>query len=333
MPCPALSLAPGVSSATFSDKVITLGLTDTMLDSDRPRVAYNSTQGSIVDADLIPLAGFERAVANDLDTTNPAVRSAVVRGSGEIVVSFSERVTGTTGSGDWTLSGSPAGLAVNTTTLQHGSSSVRLGLSGDIPDDKPELTLAYGGSGIKDLAGSGFENRVGNLLKPDSGIPVRYPSFSGKSLESPVPILDIRSVMASYPQYVPKEIRDAAASGGSGKHDPDSPIPPMTAGGTFGFPLEINGYGYLLGGAKNTLEPQTILAGHNVTISFTVYDRVPIVHFTLYMNLHGPDDQYSDSDTHVRYDAGTIQIVDPRGLIGVSRSHDPDRRGQAGDHV
>ena len=98
------------------------------------------------------------------------------------------------------------------------------------------------------------------------------------------------------------------------------------------FPLEINEYGYLLGGARNTLEPQAVLAGHNATIAFAVYDRVPITHFTLYMNLRdGENDQYS-GQRHPRQvrcrqrpDSGSAR---PHGIC---RSHDPGRRrGPAG---
>ena len=295
---------PDVISATPDGKVITLGLDGNMLDSDRPRVAYDSAQGGITDADGIPLADFERAVTNDLDTTPPAVRSAVARGTDGISVSFSEKITGSTDAADWTLSGAP-GITINTATLQgSSSSSVRLGLSGDIPDGKPELTLRYAGSGITDPAG--------NPLAEISDIPVRHPSDS-RTRTSSVPVLDIHSVMESpYAQHVPKEILDAV---GSSTHDPDAPIPPVAAGDPLEYPISINGHGYLLGGARNTLEPQTVRAGEETTITFTVYDSSPITHFTMYMNLHGSDDQYSDSDTYVRYDAGSVLTADPHGLI------------------
>ena len=197
-----------------------------MLDSDRPRVAYDSAQGGITDADGIPLADFERAVTNDLDTTPPAVRSAVARGTDGISVSFSEKITGSTDAADWTLSGAP-GITINTATLHQGSSSsVRLGLSGDIPDGKPELTLGYAGSGITDPAG--------NPLAEISDIPVRHPSDS-RTRTSSVPVLDIHSVMESpYAQHVPKEILDAV---GSSTHDPDAPIPPVAAGDPLEYPI------------------------------------------------------------------------------------------------
>ena len=46
-----------------------------------------------------------------------------------------------------------------------------------------------------------------------------------------------------------------------------------------------------------------------------MYDRADIAHFTLYMNLHGQDTEYRDSDTYVTYDMGNIRIVDPHDLI------------------
>ena len=206
-----------------------------------------------------------------VDLTDPTISSARVSGSDGIVASFSEQVAGTD-AGTWTLVGEGINeaLTINSST----GNSVTLSLSNSvILDDKPALDLRYVGSGIKDIAG--------NPLASNSERSVSYPS-SGKSQESSVPVLDIHSVIASYAQSVPKEIQDAAT-----QHDPDSPIPPMTISGTFGFPLEINGYGYLLGGARNTLEPQAVRAGENVTISFTVYDSAPIAHFTLYMR-HNP---------------------------------------------
>ena len=48
---------------------------------------------------------------------------------------------------------------------------------------------------------------------------------------------------------------------------------------------------------------------------FAVHDHADIAHFTLYMNLHGQDTDYRDSDTYVTYDMGSIRIVDPHDLI------------------
>ena len=98
-------------------------------------------------------------------------------------------------------------------------------------------------------------------------------------------------------------------------HDPFAPIAPMNAGNPFGFAMAINDMHYLLGGILNTLEPQTLLTGVDNTISFAVYDRADIAHFTLYMNLHGQDSDYQDSDTYITYDMGNIRIVDPHDLI------------------
>ena len=98
-------------------------------------------------------------------------------------------------------------------------------------------------------------------------------------------------------------------------HDPFAPIAPMNTDDPFHFAMAINGMHYLLGGTLNTLEPQTLLTGIDNTISFAVYDRADIAHFTLYMNLHGQDTDYQDSDTYITYDMGNIRIVDPHDLI------------------
>ncbi len=291
-----------VGAITPSSNAASYDVTVNNLSEGRQTVSIPTRTVTTLEGDTFRAASASVTV----DLTDPAVSSARVSGNDGIVVSFSERVTGSTGAADWSVSIVGDGDGGNSITVDDapdpsGSSSITLGLSGDIPDGKPALTLEYTGSGIRDLAG--------NSLGTVDNITVSHPS-SSKSRQSSVPVLDIHSAIASYLQSIPQEIRDTATS-----HDPDAPIPPMPADDSLDFPLEINGYGYLLGGIKNTLEPQTIHPGHNVTISFTVYDRVQIVHFTLYMNLHGENDQYSDSDTYVRYDAGTIQIVDPHGLI------------------
>ena len=285
-----------VGAITPSSNAASYDVTVNDLSEGRQTVSIPANTVKTTEGDTFRAASASVTV----DLTDPAVSSARVSGTDGITAYFSESVMGTTDRGDWTLSGDTDGITVDSATNPSGR-SVTLGLSGDIPNGKPELTLEYTGDDIEDLAG--------NPLAPDS-ISVSYPS-SGKSRQSSVPVMDIHSVIALHVQSVPKEIQDAAAT----PHDPDAPIPPILADGTFDFPLEINGYGYLLGGIKNTLEPQTIHVGDEATVAFAVYDRVPIVHFTLYMNLHGADDQYSDSDTHVRYDAGNVQVVDPHGLI------------------
>ena len=35
----------------------------------------------------------------------------------------------------------------------------------------------------------------------------------------------------------------------------------------------------------------------------------------LYLNLHGPDDEYYDSDTYITYNRGSVTVTDPHDLI------------------
>ena len=89
----------------------------------------------------------------------------------------------------------------------------------------------------------------------------------------------------------------------------------MDADSTLDFPMSINGYGYLLTGTGNTLESQTVHVGYATRISFAVYGNMTIADFTVYLNLHGPDDLYSNSDTYVTYNRGSVTVTDPHDLI------------------
>ena len=128
--------------------------------------------GAVSDAGGDSNAASNRAVAT-VDKTDPQITSARASGSDTITVSFSERVQGSTAASDWSLGGAP-GVAVDSATGLPGG-SVTLGLSEDLPEDRPELTLDYTGTGILDLAG--------NPLGVAADIAVSYPS-SGRSPES-----------------------------------------------------------------------------------------------------------------------------------------------------
>ena len=247
-----------------------------------------------------------------VDKTDPRITSARASGSDTITVSFSEGVQGTTGASDWSLDGAP-GVTVDSATGLPGG-SVTLGLSGDLPEDRPELTLAYSGSGIQDLAG--------NPMDAVTDIAVRYPS-SGRSQESSAPpVIDIGSVIKSYPQSVPEWVSQAA-----GARDPGTPIPSISVNGTFAFPLEINSSGYLLDGPASTLVPHVVAAGQPVTIKVTVHDPTPIAYFAAYLNLQGNDVSHLDSDAQIIWDYGQTYVIDQSGLmrdITVTMSEDPD---------
>ena len=234
-----------------------------------------------------------------VDKTDPQVTSARASGSDTITVSFSEGVQGTTVASDWSLDGAP-GVAVDSATGLSGG-SVSLGLSEDLPEDKPELTLGYTGTGIEDLAG--------NLLGTAT-IAVSYPSSDRSRGQSAPPVFDIGSVIKSYPQSVPEWVSQAV-----GARDPGTTIPPISVNGTFAFPLEINSMGYLLDGPVNTLVPHAIPAGQPVTIMVTVYDPTPIAYFAMYLNLQGDQISHLQSDTQVIWDSGEVRVTDPNGLM------------------
>ena len=293
----SISPGPSISNITLSGRIITLGLSANMSDSDSPRLAYNSTEGGITDLDVPPkpLASFDRAVRNTLDTTAPVVRSVTIDNSGTVYVRLSESVQqGSAGPDDFRTNNT----SIEVSTVAVSGSTVTLELSPEIPDGTA-LALNYtGGEGkIADNAG----NLLGSFDEP-----INKQSRKRVTVKS-TPAVDLASMKSL--GYLD------SFNGAATPHDPFAPITPMNAGDTSGFAIAINDMHYLLGGSLNTLEPQTLLTGANNTISFAVHDRADIAHFTLYMNLHGQDTDYKDSDTYVTYDMGNIRIVDPHDLI------------------
>ena len=286
---------PSISSITLPGNTITLTLSAGMLDSDSPRLVYDSETGGITDRSGQSLASFDRAVRNTLDTTAPAVRSVTIDNSGTVYVRLSELVQpGSAGPGDFAVNNTP----IRVLAVAVSGSTVTLKLDSGIPDDVA-LTLNYtGGEGkIADNAG----NLLGSFDEP-----INKQSRKRVTVKS-TPAVDLASMKSL--GYLD------SFNGTATPHDPFAPITPMNAGDTSGFAIAINDMRYLLGGSLNTLEPQTLLTGVNNTISFAVHDRADIAHFTLYMNLHGQDTDYKDSDTYVTYDMGNIRIVDPHDLI------------------
>ena len=286
---------PSIGTIALSGRIITLGLSKDMVDSDSPRLAYNSSKGGITDLNGQSLASFDKAVRNTLDTTAPVVRSVTIDNSGTVYVRLSELVQkGSTVPGDFHTNNAP----IEVLTVAVSGSTVTLELSPEIPDDAA-LTLRYtGGAGkIADTEG----NLLGSFDKP-----INKQSRQRAAVKS-MPAVDLASLQLL--GYLD------SFNGTATPHDPFAPITPMNAGDTLNFAIAINDIRYMLGGSLNTLEPQTLLTGVNNTISFAVHDRADIAHFTLYMNLHGQDTDYKDSDTYVTYDMGSIRIVDPHDLI------------------
>ena len=141
----------------------------------------------------------------------------------------------------------------------------------------------------------------------------------GVPTRSQAPALDLGALRSSGLVPIPQDVAQLLST-----FDPDEPISPVNATDP---PLAINGSAYMLGGSRNTLEPQTIRPGEPVSITFTVYSRTDIDHFTVYMNLQGADPKLSDSDTYIRFNRGTVSTVDPNGFIAganVTITQDPD---------
>ena len=126
------------------------------------------------------------------------------------------------------------------------------------------------------------------------------------SSSSKAPAVHINALAQAGIVDIPPHIAEQAAS-----HDASDPLEPIAPDGTFDFPLVINGYGYLLDDATNTLVPQTVTAGDDdhAIITFTVYTQKDLAHFTLYLNLQGENTNYANSDTYITYrDDGTTGV-------------------------
>lgn len=98
-------------------------------------------------------------------------------------------------------------------------------------------------------------------------------------------------------------------------HDPLDPIGPSNYASVPYYPISIDGNGYLIGGYANTLETVTEQVGKPVNLTFATISR-PLVHMSIYTNMHNISDEIADSDTFVTYDKGQpLQIVDPHGFF------------------
>ena len=78
--------------------------------------------------------------------------------------------------------------------------------------------------------------------------------------------------------------------------------------------ITIDGQSYRVG-SGTVIKPHDVMTGQATDIAFTAYSASDIIHFTVYLNLHGNDITYSNSDTYISYDHGTVQIHDPHGFI------------------
>ena len=105
-------------------------------------------------------------------------------------------------------------------------------------------------------------------------------------------------------------VRDVGAV--SPRSSSSSSSTPLTMDGN----MTINGQKYHLGDGTVTIRPpHTVTIGQATDIIFTAYTYDDIIHFTIYLNLHGDDAGYYDSDTYISYDNGEVGVYDPHGFI------------------
>ena len=165
-----------------------------------------------------------------------------------------------------------------------------------------------------DVDGGAITDLDGVLISETLNHPIRSAGQDRRSSSQPPAVgLD---AFASIGVDIPPQIAELYSSRG------DGPIAPVTPDGTFDFPLVMDGRGYLLDGQLDTLVPHSVTTGRTVEITFTVYAKKEIMHFGLYLNLHGVETGHAKSDTYVEYNggggsssSGTTAITDPHWYI------------------
>ena len=180
---------------------------------------------------------------------------------------------------------------------------------GNRPDALPTAVNPGSKGGGSDSSSGGSPAAVSDSPAAVSDSPAAVSgSHSRARPETPYqPALDLNTVLLSKLAAIP-----SAALQTLDTFDPFVPVLPINA---LDLPLNIDGTGYPLGGLINTLDPHQIAVGKPVRMTFTVYDRSDIVHFAVYLNLHGSDAIISNSDTYIRFDNGHVSVTDPNGFI------------------
>ena len=223
--------------------------------------------------------------------------SAITLKLSEIVIS------GETGPNGFTVGTSGNPITVESIS-GNGTNILRLATNAAVPRGS---TLSYSSSG--DVA-----DEDGLSLEPFSDMAISVSSGSRSKSAQPAAIV-ISS--EGYPlEKVPASLAGTADSG--------EPVP---VDGTFDFPLEINGYGYVLHDPTSTIIPQNVTVGEAISIKVTMHDPLDVSYFAIYLGLQGDDISHLDSDVQVIYDQGDTRVVDPDGNLAdasITLHEDPD---------
>ena len=256
----------------------------------------------------------------DDDTVTITVRNVPITvssvtynpGSGTLLITFNQDIDTVDYSGLHVRSANSdtGGITLSSAVPEHTSPdrTITVVLDSDMRETYADLTspqLVVEDGAVTDTDGDQTTN------VPDQSI--RDASSRKKSSSSP-PAVHLSALIQTRTVDIPPHIAEQVAL-----HDASDPLEPLMPDGTFDFPLAINGYGYLLDDATNTLVPQTVRIGDDSTtyITFTVYTQRDLAHFTMYLNLQEDDTNYADSDTYITYkDDGTTSVTDPHGYIG-----------------
>ena len=152
-------------------------------------LTYASPPGDIEDDADLALAGASEAVTQNLA---PFISSAEATSLNAITVTFSEAVRGTATnpSDTWKLGGADAGTITVSRYPAPSGTSLVLGLSGNLPDTDPDLSLQYvrAAGDVEDLTGEPLESTVSPHVSVSDGI---APALSSAALNEGTGVLTL----------------------------------------------------------------------------------------------------------------------------------------------
>ena len=178
-------------------------------------LTYASPPGDIEDDADLALAGASEAVTQNLA---PFISSAEATSLNAITVTFSEAVRGTATnpSDTWKLGGADAGTITVSRYPAPSGTSLVLGLSGNLPDTDPDLSLQYvrAAGDVEDLTGTPLESTVSPHVSVSDGL---APALSSAALNEGTGVLTLtftETVDVSEMNESSISIREAGASSG-----------------------------------------------------------------------------------------------------------------------
>ena len=152
-------------------------------------LTYASPPGDVADTAGNGLAGASRAVTQNLA---PRIASAEATARDSVTITFTEAIRGTATDpdGTWKLGGADAGTITVSRYPAPSGTSVVLGLSGELPDTDPDLSLQYvrNPGDVEDLTGEPLESTVSPHVTVSDGL---APALASAALDEGTGVLTL----------------------------------------------------------------------------------------------------------------------------------------------